>query len=150
MIEMQMPQNILKHKPKLVMGLNSRQLVFVAVAIGVALVGWFATKNTGLDTNSRIFIIGTFTLIPLAFGFIQIQEQPLEKMGLVILRENFLAKSVRYKEYRHPELEKWEKDLNKSEFSANSQDNGSKKKSSSKNSSKDIVVKRSKNYRGIR
>ena len=147
MIEIQIPQNVQTHEPKVVGRFTARQILFVCIAGVVGFIAWKVAKAAmpNVDTTTIIIIAGFAAFIPLAFGFIKIQDQPLEKMGWVVLKENILAPSVRRKEYRHPALEKWEKDPLKVAGIEEAEKHAPTKKKKD-----EFHVKRSKKYRGIK
>lgn len=111
MIERAIPKDILKHKAKMFAGLTSRQLICTGIAICVALVCWFTFTQSMPIGKLRIIIVAIPSIIPLLFGFVTIQEQPLEKIGMDIIRDNFVSPPTRPKEIHYPEMEKFKKKM---------------------------------------
>ena len=149
MIEVQVPQNIQEHKSKIFANFTARQVVCLGIGVVVYLLSWNLFKNFFPDAEltTKIIACAIPAAIPMAFGFLQIQGQPLEKMGVVYLKENFLAPGVRLKEYRHPELERWEKDPYKTADEATAKKIAAARRSGKKD---EFHVKRSRNYKGLR
>lgn len=165
MIEKPMPQDILKFTPKAVAGLTIREAFFVAIGALGSFLLYPTVKSFMPDSNWDIILCTTVAIggvIPIAFGFIKPYGQPLEKVLLLYIKENVLAPAHRYKEYRHPEMEKYEELLDVSEYASLSTEeeeeetSGKKKKPSKKSqnsqsvTTKNVVVKRSREYKGIR
>ena len=110
MIEAFVPQDILKHKAKFIASFSAREIISItlsAVAIIVTNVG--VIKDPGASIDLRIFLSSFVALPFLLVGFVQLYEQPFEKIAKNIFIENFLYPMKRKKETHHPELEKYEK-----------------------------------------
>ena len=149
MIEVQIPQGIEEHEPKIIAGFTARQVVCLAIGILVFLLSWKGVGSVISGTSAKVCVCGVITCIPLAFGFIKIQGQPLEKMGVVYIKENLLAPTWRIKEYRHPELEVWEKDVYKN-ADEETKKRVAKMKAQNKGKKEEFHAKRSRNYKGIK
>lgn len=141
MIEMQMPQDILKYKPKFIANLSFREAGFAAVG----LVATFSSEYYWFFSLGRqaVAVGGTCVFLPfLLFGFKRPFGQRLEKVLFQVIMDNFIAPVKRRKETRHPEFEKYEK-MRVWEFR---NDPNSKKKSKNK----EIKIQKSKEYRSIK
>lgn len=154
MIERPIPQDVLKFKTKFVAGLTMRQCMTLLICGALAILGY-----TGLFSDieaQKVRIICTALLIlPVAIvGFVEIMGQPFEVTAKDMLIDNFIAPATRKKEYRHPELEKYEKDLTGKHLQTSNleeletPENNTKKKTKKKE--KTIKIKKSQNYPGIR
>lgn len=142
MIERAVPKDILKYKAKMFGGMNARQLVCLGAAAGVGFAIFSVTSFISV-WQVRAIVTAIPTLIPLAFGWIEIQNQPLEKIGMDIFRDNFLAPTIRRKETHYPEMEKFEKQNQVTE-----PDGKTRKLAVDKNGK--VVVKRSPEIKTIR
>ncbi len=151
MIEIQIPQNLEEHKTKIIFGLSMRQLVCVFVAIVIVIAEWTGfLKDLDWKAEGKI-ILSAVTIIPvLIFGFIKIQEQPVEIMLGIVIRENLLAPGVRKKEIHYPEIEKWEKDVYKFETEEERKERLKKNKSAFSSGNNKIEIKRSKEFKRIK
>lgn len=142
MVERPIPKDILKYKAKMFGGMNSRQLICLGLAAGIGFLAWTILGFVPV-WQVRAAITAVPTVIPLAFGWIEIQKQPLEKIGMDMFRENFLTPTTRRKEIRYPEMEQFSKkkvvvESDGSERKLNVDKNGK------------IVVKRSSEVKTIR
>jgi hypothetical protein len=106
MIERAVPKDILKHESKMFAGMTSRQLICIGIAVGIAGLLWFSFTQSLPVGKLRIIIVAVPSFIPILFGFVKIQNQPLEKIGMDMLRDNFLTPVTRRKEIHYPEMEK--------------------------------------------
>lgn len=111
MIERAIPRDIMKHKAKMFAGMTGRQLLFMGLAVMVALISWFTLTSALPIGKLRIILVAIPSIIPLIFGFVTIQGEPLEKIGMDMLRDNVLTPVTRRKEIRYPEMEKYKKTL---------------------------------------
>lgn len=109
MIERAIPRDIMKHKSKMFAGMTGRQLLFIGLAILIGLVTFFTLTASLPIGKLRIILVAIPSIIPLIFGFVTIQGQPLEKIGLDMLRDNVLTPVTRRKEIHYPEMEKYKK-----------------------------------------
>lgn len=142
MIERAIPKDILKYKAKMFGGLNARQLICIGIAAGLGFATWSVLGFIEV-WQVRAIITAIPALIPLAFGWIEIQKQPLEKIGMDMFRENFLTPTTRRKEIHYPEMEKFAKQTSVTEA-----DGTVRKLNVDKNGK--IVVKRSQEIKTIR
>jgi len=167
MIEGPIPQDITKHKAKFIANFSSRQVVcLVGAAFGG--VGGYAGFLKGIEnTDVRMFVSFLIALPFLLIGFVEVYEQPFEKIAPIIILENFLWPVWRKKETHFPNLEAYEKtrpwlvDTAQEEESDEGEENednddssSKKKKKSSKNKKKKPEKLKpaspSKNFREIR
>lgn len=111
MIERAIPRDIMKHKAKMFAGMTGRQLLFMGIAVMVALFTWFTLTASLPIGKLRIILVAIPSIIPLLFGFVTIQGEPLEKIGMDMIRDNLLTPVTRKKEIRYPEMEKYKKTL---------------------------------------
>lgn len=109
MIERAIPKDIMKHKAKMFAGMTSRQLICFGIACAIGLVMWLSFTSSLPIGKLRIVIVALPSMIPLLFGFVTIQGEPLEKIGMDMIRDNFLTPVTRRKEIRYPEMEKYKK-----------------------------------------
>lgn len=145
MIEKPMPQDVLKFKTKFVAGLTLRQCIFLLLCGIVALFSYFFLFE-GIQSGKIKIFCTALTVVPFGIvGFIEIMGQPFEVLAKDMLIDNFIAPAVRKKEYRHPELEKWEKDITNTYLN---EEKVSDPKN--KNNSNQIKIKKSKEYPGIK
>lgn len=144
MIERAVPKDILKYKAKVFAGMTGRQIICMGIAAVVGYFAWAVLFGGFPIGKVRIILTAIPTLVPIAFGFVTIQEQPLEKIGLEIFRDNFLTPQVRKKETRFPELEKFER---KNEVI---ESDGKVRKLNCDKKTGKIVVKRSQTIKTIR
>lgn len=109
MIERPMPQDIMKHKAKIMGNLTARQLIwgFVSVLIGAAS---FFTIFAGMKMGPAKVVVSALPAIPtICIGFITIFGQPFEKIIVSLAIDNFLAPATRKKEIHFEDYEKWRK-----------------------------------------
>lgn len=111
MIERAIPRDIMKHKAKMFAGMTGRQLLCMGIAVTIALITWFLLTEPLPIGKLRIIIVAIPSIVPLLFGFITIQGEPLEKIGMDMLRDNLLTPVTRRKEIHYPEMEKYKKTL---------------------------------------
>lgn len=109
MIERAIPRDIMKHKSKMFAGLTGRQLLFTFLSVMIGLLTWFSFTGGLPIGRLRIIISVVPSIIPLLFGFVTIQDEPLEKIGANLIRENILTPPIRKKEIHYPEQEKQKK-----------------------------------------
>lgn len=140
MIECSMTQDILKYKSKFVGGFSAREAVFLMIGACVGIFGFF-TLFSEFELNQRVICTGIIAAPILVFGFMRPFDQPMEKVLLPMIEDNFLAPPIRKKEIHHPEFEKYEK-----QHPVSSIEKGGRNKSQKK----EFHVKASKEYKAIR
>lgn len=109
MIERPMPQDIMKFKAKMMMGLTGKQLLCVIIGAVLALIGYFTVGCHFKSNQLKIIISAIPAIPPLIVGFMPIMGMPFEKVAKPMLIDNFIAPAVRKKEIHHPGYEKWAK-----------------------------------------
>lgn len=142
MIERAIPKDILKYRAKLFGGLNARQLLCLGAAAAVGYVVYGITGFIGV-WQARVAVTVIPAIIPLAFGWVEIQKQPLEKIGMDMLKDNLLTPVTRRKEIRYPEMERFAQ-----EKVAREPDGSVRRLSTDKHGK--VVVKRSPEIKTIR
>lgn len=147
MIECPIPQDILKFKSKFIAGFSGREVTFLMAGAGAALAMFFKILDgTAMETMTKIYI-SAFCAIPFfLFGFAKPLGQPLEKVLIQIVVDNFLAPPMRPYEIRRPQFEAFSR--GHESFSQNKEEG--KKKGKSKKNSKEIKIAKSKEYKAIR
>lgn len=141
MVESPIPQDILKYKTKFVSNFSLRETIFLALG-GIAGATAFFTFLSSFSLRPRILLTALCATPFFVFGFFKIVEQPLEKVLVEIIIDNFLTPLKICKEIHHPELEKYEKSRL---FETPSKEDGKKKKKKP-----GIKVKSSKNFKSIK
>lgn len=149
MIEVNMPQDIMKYKTKFVGNLSLRETICVGLGFSVGLGGWFGWFS-GLERYPRIILTALIVLPFFAAGFFKPLGMTAEKALATVFVDNFLAPAKRNYEVHHPEYEKFVR-YEGNEYANNSEGNKKKsKKQEEKNLLKDVKVKSSKKYKAIR
>lgn len=109
MVEAPIPQDILKHKSKLIANLSARELIFAVLGGGIALFCFFSIFFSISEFRLR-GILSAIPAIPFfLIGFCRPYEQPFEKIAWMLVYDNFICPPKRLYEVHHPEYEKWEK-----------------------------------------
>ena len=96
---------------KMFAGLTGRQLLFMGIAVMVSIFTFFTLTDSLPIGKLRIIIVAIPSIIPLLFGFVTIQGEPLEKIGMNMVIDNLLTPVTRRKEIRYPNMEKYKKTL---------------------------------------
>lgn len=109
MIECNMPQDILKYEAKWIGPFSMRQALWGGAGIIMAVLSYTVFFKNTADVSTRIVISALPALPFLAFGFIKIYGQPLEKSLAVIIMDNFIKPAKRPTMHEYPALKKWEK-----------------------------------------
>lgn len=154
MIECPIPQDILKYKTKFVAGFSVRETVCLGLGGFVGLCGFFFLFKD-LSQYPRIYLSAALIVPFFLFGFLKPLGQPLEKILLQIIYDNFVCPQVRKYEIRYPEYEKYTKsNLQSLENNLDSgedteEDFKKRKRKKTKKKKKDIKVARSKEYKAI-
>lgn len=151
MIERPIPQDVLKFKTKFVAGLTMRQCITLLVCGGLAIVG-YGGLFSNIEAQKVRIICTALLIIPAAIvGFVEIMGQPFEVTAKDMLIDNVIAPAIRKKEYRHPELEKYEKDIT-GKYLLNSEEIMEESSKNKKGKKKETVVKikKSKEYPGMK
>jgi hypothetical protein len=98
MINCPMPSDVLNYKPKMLGNFTTRQLLFGPLALAVGALTFF-TVGKSLDSMNAKIIVTALPMIPfLLMGWMTLYGQPLEKIGMALFEDNFLAPAVRKKE----------------------------------------------------
>ena len=109
MIEVVIPQDVLKHKAKFLGNLSTREVVCGGSGIALALFMRFVVLTRVENQDTRLFLIALTVLPFVLVGFVPIYGQPFEKIALTMVLENYIYPMKRRKEVRFPEYEKFEK-----------------------------------------
>ena len=148
MIECAIPQDILKYKTKFIGNFSVRETVCIGLGGMAALASYF-TLLSGLGTQPRMYI-SAFIAVPFfLFGFFKPLGQPLEKILIQIVYDNFICPPIRKYEIRRPEYENYLKDKPALGIVDSEELDGKSKKKKKKNS-QEIKIAKSKEYKSIR
>jgi len=95
MLETEIPKDILKHKSKVIAGLSFRQAIFGAAGVATGLLSYFYLFSSLGDSSLRIGLSGLLAVPFFLIGFVQLYEQPFEKMAYIIVMENLVYPAKR-------------------------------------------------------
>lgn len=164
MIESPIPQDILKYKAKFIGNFTAREAIWLTVG-GISCLISFFFLFPDLTTNIKIIISACIGLPFFLIGFVRPLGQPIEKIAGVLIMDNFIAPPVRKNEVRHPELEKYERtrkwmlktdepeetlEENPEETNPTKKKKNAKKATAKKKNDGKIVIKPSKEFKGIK
>lgn len=90
MIETEIPKNILKHKVKVVAGLSLREISCGVCGAAIGLLSYFYLFEGLGESSARIGLSGFLALPLFLIGFMQLYDQPFEKMAYIIVMENLI------------------------------------------------------------
>ena len=95
MLETEIPKDILKHKSKVVAGMSFRQAIFGAAGVAVGLLSYFFLFDGLGESSLRIGLSAILAVPFFLIGFVQLYEQPFEKMAYIIIMENLIYPAKR-------------------------------------------------------
>ena len=151
MIEVNMPQDIMKYKTKFVGNFSMRETICAGLGICAGLLGWFGLFSDFSQYPRMIFT--AILVFPFLFaGFFKPLGMPAEKAIATVFVDNFLAPVRRKYEVRHPEYEKFER-YEGNRVEQHTDENSSKTKKQNSKEQKlmsEVKIKSSKQYKAIR
>lgn len=109
MIEMPIPQDILKVKTKVLFGLSTRELIWGGIGCALLLYNLFSTFAFIPSITQRALVACLPSIPFFCIGFAQIHGIAFEKMIIPFLIDNLLSPPIRRKEIHYESLEKREK-----------------------------------------
>lgn len=105
MIEVSVPKDIFKYKAKLTGNFTTRNVIFMLIGVVIVFVLFNIMPKSWLFMPKCIICLVPI-IICFLFGFLTIQNEPLEKILPRIINDNFLCKKFRTKEVKFDKLEK--------------------------------------------
>ena len=95
MISVPVPQDVFKRESKVVGDFSARQILSITVGGIIGVAAYFGLFS-GLSNGMRV-VFSVLLMFPvLAFGFVKIYDQPVEKILPVIIQDNLMTPAVRY------------------------------------------------------
>lgn len=89
------PKDILNYKAKIIGDFSAREVVSILLGLGIGGFTYFKILP-GADPLIREYVAVTVGVIFLAFGFVKLYGQPLEKMLPIFINDNLLLPLTRY------------------------------------------------------
>ena len=142
MIECAIPQDILKYKTKFIGNFSVREVVCLGLGAAAGLTSFF-TFLSGLDNMPRMYITAAIIVPFFLFGFFKPLGQPLEKIIVQVVYDNFICPPIRKYEIRRPAYEKYLRN-------DTSEDESDETKKKKKSAGKEKKIMKSKQYKAIK
>lgn len=153
MIEVNMPQDIMKYKTKFVGNFSLRESICAFLGVSAGLFGWF-TLFADFAENPRMICTAILVFPFLAAGFFKPLGMTAEKALTTVFVDNFLAPAKRKYEVHHPEYEKFVRYEGNDYLATENEETNSKKKKKQKQGEqkllKEVKVKSCKEYKAIK
>ncbi len=149
MIQCPTPNSVItKYKPKVVFGLTLRQLICGALGIAGAIFGFFVVFKDVTAIDNRAIFSAIFVIPFFFIGWGSIYGQPVEKVGPLMIYDNFILPAVRKKEIHWQALEEYEK--TPKFFLPSDDPNAKPNKKKKQNNPQKIKVRKSATYKAIK
>lgn len=152
MVECPMPQDILKRKSKFIANFSVREVCCAACGVAIGLLAYFSWFG-GIEKQTFRQGLTALCILPfILIGFVNLYDQPFEKIIPTIVFDNFICPVKRKKETHFREFEKYESTrywILQNPAEITKQTDGSKKTKKQSMPTK-IVIKKSEQYVGIK
>lgn len=146
MIECPIPQDILKYKTKFIANFSIRETVCLGLGGIAGALGYILFfKNMGM--YPKMYLSAILAVPFFLFGFLKPLGQPLEKILVQVIYDNFICPPIRKYEIRYPEYEKFIK--SGIQLSNSIAEENSKKTSKKKKKKQENKAIKSKEYKAI-
>lgn len=109
MVECPMPQDVFNRETKFLANLSIKKIMCIVIALAIIALMLFGVCKEWEWGFLKVAVCALPALPFLAFGFIKIGNQGLEKIGPTLLWENVICKPTRKKEVHFDEMEKYKK-----------------------------------------
>ncbi len=106
MIGAPIPQDILKYEAKLVGNFTARQTIIYGAGLSLAAMIDLKILPSYVPKEIKFYVAAAILIVFFAWGNVKPFGQPLEKVIIPILQDNFLKPAVRVKAYDRAEHEK--------------------------------------------